>query len=351
MAAQGRGVITVGSTAGQLTMSNYSAIKAWANSYSQALSNELRGTGVTATLVMPGWVSAEFHDRAGIGARSGFLLARRRPRRPGRPASHGRGRRRLHPERALRRALLAHARHPDAHARGSPPSSPRSAARTRRPWPHECAGDMSYDRFTSRFQAGVRFAAQRGVLKPLVWSLVSVRVHGRERLKGLGGFVLVANHSSHLDAPLLFGSLPRPAARYLAAGAASDYFFDVAWRKWLTTLVFNAFAVERNAEGKRSSQSRALGPTCPSCSSPRAEVRAGSSGRSSPAPPRCRSPRASRSSRSRSSGQPRHAARDENWPVRGRPRVDVVIGDPVVPLEGSGRGAERPRRGRGARTA
>ena len=76
MAARGSGgIITVGSVAGGLTMSAYSAIKAWANSYSQALSNELRGTGVTATLLMPGWVTTEFHGRAGIGTRSipGFL--------------------------------------------------------------------------------------------------------------------------------------------------------------------------------------------------------------------------------------------------------------------------------------
>jgi hypothetical protein len=76
MSARGRGgIITVGSVAGQLTMSAYSAIKAWANSYSQGLSNELRGTGVTATLLMPGWVATEFHGRAGIGTKSipGFL--------------------------------------------------------------------------------------------------------------------------------------------------------------------------------------------------------------------------------------------------------------------------------------
>lgn len=69
------GIITVGSVAGQLTMSAYSAIKAWVNAYGQGLANELRGSGVTATLLMPGWVATEFHGRAGIGTRSipGFL--------------------------------------------------------------------------------------------------------------------------------------------------------------------------------------------------------------------------------------------------------------------------------------
>ena len=115
------------------------------------------------------------------------------------------------------------------------------------------------DRFTSPRVASVRFVAQRGMLKPLVWSLVRVSVHGLDDIKDLDApFIAVANHSSHLDAPLIIGALPRRLARYLAAGAAADYFFDVRWRKWLTTLFFNAFAIERNAEGKRSGSSRSL---------------------------------------------------------------------------------------------
>lgn len=115
------------------------------------------------------------------------------------------------------------------------------------------------DRFTSTPLAGVRFVAQRGLLKPLVWSLVHVTVHGKENLDAVEPpFIVVANHSSHLDAPLIIGGLPRKHVRYLAAGAAADYFFDVWWRKWLTTLFFNAFAIERNGEGRRGSASRSL---------------------------------------------------------------------------------------------
>ena len=115
------------------------------------------------------------------------------------------------------------------------------------------------DRFNSPAVATVRFVAQRGLLKPLVWSLVRVTVYGKDQIADLDRpFIAVANHSSHLDAPLVIGALPRPLARYLAAGAAADYFFDVQWRKWLTTLFFNAFAIERNSEGKRSGSSRSL---------------------------------------------------------------------------------------------
>jgi 1-acyl-sn-glycerol-3-phosphate acyltransferase len=57
--------------------------------------------------------------------------------------------------------------------------------------------------------------------------------------------VFVANHSSHLDTPLILGSLPERFANRVAVGAASDYFFDVRWRATLTAVFFNAFPVER----------------------------------------------------------------------------------------------------------
>lgn len=115
------------------------------------------------------------------------------------------------------------------------------------------------DRFTSKPLAALRFLAQRALLKPLVWNLVKVTVHGAERVDGLSApFIAVANHSSHLDAPLIMGWLPRRLSRYLAAGAAADYFFDVRWRKALTILFFGAFAIERNGERKRGGLSRSL---------------------------------------------------------------------------------------------
>ncbi|MCU1556350.1 MAG: 1-acyl-sn-glycerol-3-phosphate acyltransferase [Microbacteriaceae bacterium] len=115
------------------------------------------------------------------------------------------------------------------------------------------------DRFTSKAQAAARFIAQRGLLKPLVWYLTRVTVAGREQLREVrGGFIVVANHGSHLDTPLIFGALPRRLARYLAAGAAADYFFDVWWRRGLTALFFNAFPVERTRKVPRSISAKSL---------------------------------------------------------------------------------------------
>jgi 1-acyl-sn-glycerol-3-phosphate acyltransferase len=94
--------------------------------------------------------------------------------------------------------------------------------------------------------SAIRLGLQRGVLKPLAWSQTRAEVGGLDHLESLRGpAVFVANHASHLDAPLVVGSLPRRIARRLAIGAAADYFFDSRLRALVTTLVFNAFPVER----------------------------------------------------------------------------------------------------------
>jgi len=71
MTTRGRGaVVNVGSTAGYVTMGGYSALKAFVGVYTESLANELQGTGVTATVLCPGWVRTEFHQRADIGTGS-----------------------------------------------------------------------------------------------------------------------------------------------------------------------------------------------------------------------------------------------------------------------------------------
>lgn len=192
-------------------------------------------------------------------------------------------------------------------------------------------------RFTSRSMASVRFVAQRGLLKPLVWSLVRVRVHGAEHARRHDGpFIAIANHSSHLDAPLIMGALPRRQARYLAAGAAADYFFDITWRKWLTTLFFNAFPIERNAERRRTGISRdllALG--VPVLIFPEGGRSAtGDIGRFKPGPAALASAMDVPVLPIALVGACDAMPRGTSWPKRGRMPVDVVIGEPMIARPG-----------------
>lgn len=79
MVARGRGrILNLGSTAGFQPgplMATYFASKAFVNSFTEALANELAGTGVTATVSCPGPVATEFADTAGIGGNKLFASA------------------------------------------------------------------------------------------------------------------------------------------------------------------------------------------------------------------------------------------------------------------------------------
>ncbi|SNS94627.1 hypothetical protein SAMN06309944_1477 [Micrococcales bacterium KH10] len=67
MTSRGRGaIINVSSVASYLAGSTYSAHKAWVRVFTEALSNDLEGTGVVASAVLPGLTRTEFHERAKI---------------------------------------------------------------------------------------------------------------------------------------------------------------------------------------------------------------------------------------------------------------------------------------------
>lgn len=116
--------------------------------------------------------------------------------------------------------------------------------------PPAASAHISLTDFTAPAKRRARTIAQtvffRGMVDRVVRRRV-VRAPGAEQLTG--GCVVVCNHSSHLDAPMIMSSLPPNLRHEVATGVAADYFFT-AWHKRLfTQLVFNAFPVDRKGSG------------------------------------------------------------------------------------------------------
>ncbi|MGO1976386.1 SDR family NAD(P)-dependent oxidoreductase [Brachybacterium tyrofermentans] len=59
-------ILNVSSLAGYTTAGPYAASKSWVTVFTESLAMELKGTGVTATALLPGFVQTEFHERAAM---------------------------------------------------------------------------------------------------------------------------------------------------------------------------------------------------------------------------------------------------------------------------------------------
>ncbi|MEL4358843.1 MULTISPECIES: lysophospholipid acyltransferase family protein [unclassified Luteococcus] len=94
--------------------------------------------------------------------------------------------------------------------------------------------------------AGLRRLVRKTVLAGAVKVAVDVELHGHENVEGLDGpFVVVANHSSHLDTALIYAALPDHLTTNLAAGAAADHFFLHWYTALAPVLLFNAYPIDR----------------------------------------------------------------------------------------------------------
>lgn len=91
-------------------------------------------------------------------------------------------------------------------------------------------------------------------LRPVVRFETDVTALGLENLQRLDGpAIFASNHASHLDATMIYITLPKHLRQRTAVGAAKDYFFDVWWRRTFVSLVYGAFPVERGG-GERATE-------------------------------------------------------------------------------------------------
>jgi 1-acyl-sn-glycerol-3-phosphate acyltransferase len=95
-----------------------------------------------------------------------------------------------------------------------------------------------------------REAVLMGVLSPLMDLYTRRTVRGRERLEGVEAPVIfVANHSSHMDTPVVLRALPRRFRRRTAVAAAADYFYAKRRLGWTVSLFFGTVPMARDGRG------------------------------------------------------------------------------------------------------
>lgn len=108
----------------------------------------------------------------------------------------------------------------------------------------------------------VRAVVRKLLLRPAVKLLLSTEVSGVQNLAGLpDAYILIGNHSSHLDAPMMFSLLPESVVRRVATAAAADYFYTNSLRSGLTSLFFNTYPVDRKGKTATKHVGRAGGMT------------------------------------------------------------------------------------------
>jgi 1-acyl-sn-glycerol-3-phosphate acyltransferase len=88
------------------------------------------------------------------------------------------------------------------------------------------------------------------VLNPLMDYYAARRATGKEKLDGVKSpVILVANHASHLDTPVILSALPRKLRKRTVVAAAADYFYRNRVVASLVSLIFNTVPIERRRSG------------------------------------------------------------------------------------------------------
>jgi 1-acyl-sn-glycerol-3-phosphate acyltransferase len=79
-----------------------------------------------------------------------------------------------------------------------------------------------------------------------------MRVDGREHLPDTGSYILVCNHTSHLDTMALLCSVPLRRIHRTFPAAAADYFFSSLPRSAVSAILINALPFDRKVNGAES---------------------------------------------------------------------------------------------------
>jgi 1-acyl-sn-glycerol-3-phosphate acyltransferase len=92
----------------------------------------------------------------------------------------------------------------------------------------------------------IRENFMRFILNPTMDFYAARRSDGFEKLAALDEpVILVANHASHMDTPVILSALPRKLRKHTAVAAAADYFYKSKMIASLVSLFFNTVPLDR----------------------------------------------------------------------------------------------------------
>ena len=127
-------------------------------------------------------------------------------------------------------------------------------------WRYKPAPDLDRS-LAERLRAFPRYPdmtlyAVRAALQLVMRSYLKVyhrlAIHGREHLPVNESFVMVCNHTSHLDTVSLLAALPVRRVHRTFPAAAADYFFSSVPRSALSVVFVNALPFDRQSRGAES---------------------------------------------------------------------------------------------------
>jgi len=107
----------------------------------------------------------------------------------------------------------------------------------------------------------LRFLVQRGLMMPFTEAMTHPEIEGQEWVEELDRpHLLVANHVSHADTPLLLHALSQHTRERTVVAAAEDYFYERRWLGYLMGIWLNTFPFSRTggAQAVLSSSSQLL---------------------------------------------------------------------------------------------
>ena len=127
-------------------------------------------------------------------------------------------------------------------------------------WSYEPAPDIEKSiaermRHFPRYPDMTVYALRSGfqiALRAFLRSYFRLNVRGREHLPVDESFVMVCNHSSHLDALCLLSSLPLRRVHRAFPVAAADYFFSSLPRTFISVIFVNGLPFDRESKGGES---------------------------------------------------------------------------------------------------